>query len=59
MIIDDFHIIGVSIAPGKANAKLIVDSDTVLSGPVARECLKSIAGRVAQIFEAGYVIDLV
>jgi hypothetical protein len=35
VIIYDFHVVGVAVSPGKADAPLPVDADAVLSGPVA------------------------
>jgi len=44
MIINDFDIFCESIRPTKADAPLIIDANTVLTGTIAFERLKVIAG---------------
>jgi hypothetical protein len=36
MVVDDFNVKAISLAPDEANAPLVVDSNTVLAFPVAR-----------------------
>jgi hypothetical protein len=45
MIIHDFDIPRIAIAPAKTNAPLVVDPDAVLPTPIASKGLKSIARR--------------
>jgi hypothetical protein len=52
MIIDDLDVLRTSGGPGKADAKLVVDSDTVLSGTIALQCLKVIPWRNTQICDS-------
>ena len=49
MVINDFNVIGVAVAPYKANTPLIVDADTVLSFPVAFKGFQTIARGRRQI----------
>jgi hypothetical protein len=34
MVIDDFDVVGVAIFPSETDSPLVIDPDTVLSGPV-------------------------
>jgi len=52
MIINDFDIFCESIRPTKADAPLIIDANTVLTGTIAFERLKMIAGWNSQILKA-------
>jgi hypothetical protein len=36
VIVDDFHVVAMAIAPDKADAPLIIDTDRVLSFPISR-----------------------
>jgi hypothetical protein len=45
MIINDLDIPGFAFYPFKANAPLIVDTDTILPRPVAFELLQVVARR--------------
>jgi hypothetical protein len=38
VIVDDFHVIAVAIAPDKTDVPLIIDSDRVLPFPVSTKC---------------------
>jgi hypothetical protein len=58
VIVDDFHIVGIAGTPTEADAPLIVDPDTVLTGPVAFQRFQPIAGRNTQKVEAGRSIHL-
>ena len=49
MIVDDFYIMGIALAPDKADAPLIVDSDAILAAPAARELFQPIAWRNAEV----------
>lgn len=51
MIIGDFDLVCVAIAPPKANAPLVVDPDAVLTSTIAAERFKTITGRHAQVFQ--------
>jgi hypothetical protein len=44
------------VFPDEANSPLIVDSDRMLSAPFGFQCLESVTGRHAEVFESlGYV----
>jgi hypothetical protein len=51
MIVDDLHLIGVSVAPLKTHPPLVIDADAMLPCPVARQLLQPIARRDSQISE--------
>ena len=48
MIIDDFHVLTMAIAPDKADAPPIIDSDRVLSFPISSQRLQLIPRRRSQ-----------
>jgi hypothetical protein len=45
VIIDDLHVVGVSVLPNETYAVSIVDPYTVLPGAIAYQGLQGIAGR--------------
>ena len=51
VIVNDFDLVGIAGTPSKADAPLIVDANTVLSGPIAATYLQAVAGRDAQVVE--------
>jgi len=51
MIINNLNIFSESIRPAKADSPLIIDANTVLTGTIAPERLKVIAGRDSQILK--------
>ena len=57
MVVDDLDIPRITIAPYETDAPSIVDANTVLTGAVGSESLKTIAGRRAQIIEPTGRID--
>ena len=58
MVIDDFDFMGVSFMPAEADAPLVVDADAPLSGAVAGELFKTIAGRDPQKIKPGSRMEL-
>jgi len=44
-IVHNFNFMSIAFMPSEADAPLIVDTNTVLSLPVALQCFKPIAGR--------------
>jgi hypothetical protein len=51
VVVHNFDVVSVPLAPAKADAVLIVDSDAVLSGPVSFKSFQSVAwtgGKIAQ-----------
>lgn len=49
MIIDDLHIIGVTLAPLEADSPPLIDSDTVLPFATSGQLLKAVTWRPPQI----------
>jgi len=45
VIIDNFDRVSVLFMPAKADAPLVIDTNTVLSAPSALQCLQLVAGR--------------
>jgi hypothetical protein len=58
VIVRDLNVIGASIAPYKTKAPLIVDSNAVLSLPVAAKNLQSVTGRRSRITQFRSAIQL-
>lgn len=44
-MVDDFHVVGVSVPPFKADPELAVDTDTVLARSITLECFQPEAGQ--------------
>ena len=44
VVIDDFHVVSVSIAPEKADPPLIIDPNAVLALSPPPECFKPMTG---------------
>ena len=44
MVIHYLHIFGARIRPTEADTVLLVDSNTVLTSPIASQCFKPVAG---------------
>jgi hypothetical protein len=51
MVIDDFDIPGLAVAPYEAEPPLIVDADAVLAVPHAAQRFEAIAGRDSKIIQ--------
>ncbi len=51
MIIGNFNLLGVTLPPGKANAPLIVDTDTPLTLAIPFQRFQMIGGREAKILQ--------
>lgn len=58
MIVDDLHVIGISVKPNKTQSPLIVYPDTVLPFPVATQCFQAISGWRRQIAQFRSTIQL-
>jgi hypothetical protein len=57
MVVNDFNLVGIPVTPLEANSPTLIDPDAVLSLPLSRQLLKSIARRNAEIIEAKRVIE--
>jgi hypothetical protein len=53
VVIDDFDVISPILLPYKTNAKLIVDTDAVLTAPVSLHWLQHISRRITEIVQTG------
>ncbi len=51
MIVNDFDIVSVSVAPDETNPKLVIDADAVLTGSIALQSLQAVAWRNPQVFK--------
>ncbi len=51
VVVHDFDVRWAGGGPAKADAVLIVDPDTVLTGAITLESLQAISGRHAQVIE--------
>ena len=51
MVVRDFHVVSVPLAPPEANAPLIVDTDTVLTVTHTAQCLEVVCRRSAKSVE--------
>lgn len=49
MVIDDFHIVGIPIAPQEADSPSVINTNAELSFPVAVKGLQPIARRRSQV----------
>lgn len=49
MVIHDLNVVGISVAPDKTDAPLIVDADAVLSLSVSVKSFETIARRGCQV----------
>jgi len=52
MIVNDFHVVSISVLPMKADPPLIVDPNAVLAVPAAVKLLQPVS-REGQITQAG------
>ena len=57
MIVTERHRIGPAIAPNKADAPLVIDSDRMLPRPIAMRGFKPIARRNAQVSKGHGTVD--
>ena len=51
MVVNDLDLVRIAVLPAKADPPLIVDTDTVLSDPIALELLEPVARRDTQVIE--------
>src|SRR5574337_1326430 len=51
VVIRNLNVVGVAVAPPKADTPLIVNPDAVLPGTVARQLLEPVAGRDPQVIQ--------
>ena len=52
MVVDDFHVIRIAVAPNEAHAEPVVDSNAVLTTAVALESLQPVAREDGQVLQA-------
>lgn len=58
MVVHYLYIFSARFRPTKTDAPLIIDADTMLTGSIATESLKAIAGWHAQIVQAAGDLEL-
>lgn len=58
VVIDDLDLGRTHLRPTEADAKLIVDPDRMLSGPVLSERMQPVARRCPQVIESSGGVDL-
>jgi hypothetical protein len=58
MIVYDLDIVGISVAPTKADPPLVIDPNAVLSLSITGQPLQPIAGRSAQVIKAAGIVNL-
>lgn len=51
MVVGYLDRMGVTSTPLETNAPLVIDADAVLTGPVALQLLKPVAGRFSEVFQ--------
>jgi hypothetical protein len=49
MIVDDLHVVSVSVIPHKANPPLVIDTDTVLARAVSFQSMEPVASGRQQV----------
>ena len=59
MVVRDFDFVSMTFLPPEAEAVLLVDSDTVLTDPVALQPFEPIAWRYRQLAHFADSIDLI
>ncbi len=52
MVVGDFDVEGVTIAPTKTNPKLFIDSNAELTRPIALQRLQTVTGRNSEIVQS-------
>ena len=57
VVVNDRDVMRVSVAPDKAHAPLVVDTDAVLAGSIAAQLLQAIARRDAEVVERFRRVD--
>jgi len=58
VIVVNLDLIGISVVPDEADAPLVIDSDAVLTRPVAAQLLQSTAGRSRQVTQFLCTVEL-
>jgi len=51
VIINDLNVVRIAVLPPEADAPLIVDANTVLTGAIAFELFEAVPGRNAEVIE--------
>lgn len=57
MIVDDLDFVSIAAPPHETDAPALVDTNTVLTGPVPRQLLQSVAWRKAEVSQALSVVE--
>ena len=59
MVIDDFNVGRTARGPSETDPKLLIDSDTELTLPVAFQGLKTVAGRDPEVLQVVGLVQLI
>jgi hypothetical protein len=59
VVVRDFDIVGITVLPAKADAVLLIDSDTMLAGPIPLEAFEAVTWRYSQLAQVSNPIHLV
>lgn len=57
MVVRDLDLVSVAVLPDEAHAPLLIDSDAVLTHPIAAELLQAVSGWVSQVADCSCVVD--
>ena len=58
MIVNDFHIVRLTLIPLKADSPLIVDANTVLTAPCAMQGFEAVSGGNAEVVQPACDLQL-
>jgi hypothetical protein len=53
VIVDDFHVVGVSTGPAETDAPLIIDANAVLTRTISRQLLQTVRRWNAKVEKVG------
>jgi hypothetical protein len=59
MVVDDFHVMGVAVAPNETDPEPVVDSDAVLAPSIAAQGFEPVPGKDRQVPEFSRCVELV
>ena len=51
MIVDDFDLKRIAVAPSETNSPLLIDADRMLPPAIARQCFEAVSRRHTQILQ--------
>jgi hypothetical protein len=57
VVVDDFNVVRVTVFPSEADSPLVIDPDTVLSGPIVPQFFQSITRRYSHFVYRARVVE--